>query len=84
MSQHSSRGAKWQALRQAVLERDGGVCHYCQGIATTADHLIPKSKGGVDHMENLVASCLPCNARKGANLLTRITWLNPRHFPNGL
>lgn len=84
MSQHSSRGAVWEALRQAVLERDQGICHYCQGIATTADHIIPKSKGGEDRMDNLVASCRPCNARKGAKLLLRKNWLNPRHFPNGL
>lgn len=84
MSVHSSRGAKWQAIRQAVLDRDGGICHYDGAIATTVDHLIPKSKGGTDHMENLVACCQPCNARKGAKLLLRETWLNPRHFPNGL
>lgn len=84
MSQHSSRGAAWEALREAVLERDQYICAYCQGIATTADHVVPKAQGGEDRMDNLVASCLPCNARKGAKPLLRITWLNPRHFPDGL
>lgn len=84
MSQHSSRGASWEALRTRVLERDEYICAYCQGMATTADHVLAKSQGGTDTMENLVASCLPCNARKGAKRLLRNTWLNPRHFPNGL
>lgn len=84
MSQHSSRGAKWEALRKAVLERDAYICHYDQAMATTVDHLIPKSQGGEDTMDNLVACCVRCNARKGAKRLLRESWLNPRHFPDGL
>lgn len=84
MSQHSSRGAAWEALRIAVLERDGYICAYDGAIATTVDHIIPKAKGGEDRMDNLVACCSPCNARKGAKRLVRVSWLNPRHFPNGL
>lgn len=84
MSRHSSRGAAWEALRQAVLERDAYICAYCQGIATEADHVIPKAKGGTDQLDNLVASCRPCNTRKGSKSLVRVTWFNPRHFPDGL
>ncbi|TDL43594.1 HNH endonuclease [Microbacterium oleivorans] len=83
MSVHSSRGAKWQSLRQSVLERDDFTCVYCGEVATTADHVLPKSRGGEDRLDNLVASCQPCNARKSDRLLTRSTWLNPRHFPSG-
>ncbi|NDG33336.1 HNH endonuclease, partial [bacterium] len=28
--------------------------------ATTADHIIPISKGGTDQLENLLAACIKC------------------------
>ena len=31
----------------------------------TIDHVVPKSRGGPDTWENLVAACVPCNNRKG-------------------
>ena len=52
-----------------VLRRDGYVCHYCGGEATTGDHVIPIVKGGVDEESNMVASCQPCNLSKGAKTL---------------
>lgn len=84
MSVHSSRGAKWVSLRQSVLERDNHTCMHCGALATEADHVIPKAKGGEDRMDNLVASCKSCNARRGAKSLIRQTWFNPRHLPDGL
>lgn len=30
------------------------------------DHSRPKYKGGTDHLNNLVPSCIPCNRKKGA------------------
>ncbi len=78
MSVHSSKGAKWDALRLAVLERDNYICMHCGNEATEADHIIPKSKGGKDAMDNLVASCKPCNAKRGDTLLTRVSGFNPR------
>ncbi|WP_350348023.1 HNH endonuclease [Agromyces sp. G08B096] len=78
MSQHSSRGAAWDALRLQVLERDQHICAYCGGEATEADHIIPKEAGGKDELLNLVASCKPCNSRKGNRLGARITWFNRR------
>ena len=78
MSKHSSRGRSWEALRQAVLERDNYTCVYDGAPATTVDHVIPKASGGTDDEDNLVASCLPCNARKGAKALVRQPWVNTR------
>jgi 5-methylcytosine-specific restriction endonuclease McrA len=34
-------------------------------LPLTIDHVIPKSKGGDDSWDNLVAACLPCNNKKG-------------------
>ena len=52
--------------RKNILRRDGFRCQYCgtRG-ALTVDHVLPKSRGGRDRWENLVAACVPCNNRKG-------------------
>lgn len=40
-------GRKVQAFTRLVLQNYGRICHLCgQPGATTADHLIPRSKGG--------------------------------------
>ena len=52
--------------RRAVFARDGWTCQYCGSRSNlTVDHVVPKSKGGVSSWENIVASCAPCNRRKG-------------------
>lgn len=53
--------------KRNVLVRDGFKCAYC-GIAgerLTIDHIVPKSRGGKTDFENCVASCKPCNNKKG-------------------
>ncbi|MEB3298054.1 MAG: HNH endonuclease [Candidatus Sericytochromatia bacterium] len=53
--------------RQALFRRDRHVCQYCgrKGGDLTVDHVMPRSRGGEDSWENLVAACLRCNNRKG-------------------
>jgi 5-methylcytosine-specific restriction endonuclease McrA len=51
----------WRNLRHAVLIRDKFVCQYCGEAAHQADHVMPRSKGGADALENLVAVCRTCN-----------------------
>lgn len=52
--------------RRNVLRRDGHRCQYCGAAERlTIDHVLPKSRGGPDVWENLVAACVPCNNRKG-------------------
>jgi 5-methylcytosine-specific restriction endonuclease McrA len=63
-----------------ILEADGNACFYC-GIEThpvngdimynssTVDHVLPKSKGGIDHIDNCVNSCNNCNNLKGSDRL---------------
>jgi 5-methylcytosine-specific restriction endonuclease McrA len=53
--------------RKAVLARDAWTCQYCgrQASGLTVDHVIPRSRGGPSDWENIVASCAPCNRRKG-------------------
>jgi 5-methylcytosine-specific restriction endonuclease McrA len=53
--------------RRNVLERDRHSCQYCnyRGEQLTLDHVIPRSRGGGDTWENLVAACVRCNVKKG-------------------
>lgn len=57
-----------KAVRHRVLQRDGGRCRYCGHHAHTVDHIIPASKGGTNHVPNLVAACGDCNNRRGSSL----------------
>lgn len=59
----------------AVLCRDRFSCRYCAmelvvwagPNMATMDHVLPVAQGGAATVENLVAACKPCNARKGNN-----------------
>ena len=50
--------------RRALFARDGGRCMYCGGVATSVDHVIPRSRGGQHAWDNVVASCRRCNHTK--------------------
>jgi 5-methylcytosine-specific restriction endonuclease McrA len=53
--------------RRAVFARDDWTCQYCGSRSNlTVDHVVPRSKGGASTWENIVASCAPCNRRKGS------------------
>ena len=71
--------------RRGVLRRDGHRCGYCDGSASTIDHVIPRSRGGRDEWENLVACCLKCNNIKGDRTPQEMGWrlLNPPKTPFG-
>jgi len=60
--------------RRGVLRRDGGRCAYCRRAATTVDHVLPRSRGGRDTWENLVACCLRCNGAKGNRTPEEMGW----------
>jgi 5-methylcytosine-specific restriction enzyme A len=38
----------------------------------TRDHIIPKSKGGSDHLNNMQTMCTKCNNKKGNSILTSL------------
>ena len=53
-----------------VFLRDCFSCQYCgSGEELTFDHLLPRSKGGETHWDNVVTACSSCNVRKGGKLL---------------
>lgn len=60
--------------RRGVLRRDQHRCGYCNGTANTIDHILPRSRGGADSWENLVACCLKCNNVKGDRTPGEMGW----------
>jgi 5-methylcytosine-specific restriction endonuclease McrA len=73
--------------RRNLLHRDNYTCQYCgdRRHDLTIDHIVPRSKGGTDSWENVVAACLKCNVKKGdrtpkeANMVMNTT---PRRPPS--
>jgi 5-methylcytosine-specific restriction endonuclease McrA len=67
--------------RFQVLNRDGFTCQYCGRrppvVKLHVDHVVPVSKGGKNHISNLVTSCQDCNLGKSNR------YLQPR-FVNSL
>ena len=54
--------SRWRRLVAQVVERDGTVCWLCgKPGATSADHVVPVSRGGRDELANLRAAHLRCN-----------------------
>jgi hypothetical protein len=54
---------------QALIDRDGATCVWC-GRAPwrtdlTAEHIVPRARGGRSSPENLTIACRDCNKRRG-------------------
>ena len=56
-------------LRAALFSVWGGKCAYCDAAAEHVDHIHPKARGGLDHIENYAPACRRCNLRKSATIL---------------
>lgn len=55
-------------LRAELMDRDKWTCRYCGEAVTpttaTLDHIVPRSRGGLNTPENLTTACLTCNSIK--------------------
>lgn len=60
--------------RRGVLRRDAHRCAYCGKAASTIDHVLPRSRGGSNSWENLVACCLRCNNLKSDHTPQEMGW----------
>ena len=70
--------------RRALFARDGGRCMYCGAVATSVDHVIPRSRGGKHVWDNVVASCRRCNHVKADRTVADLGWrLHPPQEPTG-
>lgn len=61
-------GAKPISMGEVARKTDGR-CFYCgvqlTKLTATRDHVVPRSKGGLNTATNLVLACGPCNHEKG-------------------
>ena len=58
----------WENVKMYVRTRDRYTCQYCGVVRPPdleVDHILPRSRGGTDRPDNLVAACHTCNAAKG-------------------
>jgi 5-methylcytosine-specific restriction endonuclease McrA len=59
--------------RQNIIWRDNNQCQYCANYfpvdKLTMDHVVPKSRGGKNTWNNLVAACKKCNQKKGSRTI---------------
>lgn len=69
MSRHKTIKAH---LRLSAWQKTNGLCWYCGTLVLVGigiDHIIPRSKGGSDAIENLVPCCKKCNDLKSNRTL---------------
>ncbi len=60
--------------RRAIFARDHGRCAYCGGAATSVDHVVPRSRGGMHVWDNVVAACARCNRVKADRSVAELGW----------
>ena len=64
---------RWRRRTRAKLaELHGTACHWCgkelSKFRATIEHLIPRSRGGSDQLDNLRLACRKCNQDRGAEM----------------
>ncbi len=70
---HVPRRFRRQVTNTFLFARDDYTCLYCGRHRRelrgrqflTRDHIIPVSRGGENHWDNVATACSPCNNRKG-------------------
>lgn len=60
-------------MRFEVFKRDGFKCVFCgrsakDGVKLEVDHILPRSLGGNNHMDNYQTLCRDCNLGKSNNM----------------
>jgi hypothetical protein len=68
--EQKTHGAIPEHVKAAVFHRDNGTCRQCgyTGEYIEYDHVIPRSKGGQNTVENIQLLCRKCNLRKSDRL----------------
>jgi len=65
----SEKLPNYRTHKHTLYGKQEGYCNGCNGHFPfrnmTIDHIVPRSKGGTDHKENLQLLCGACNSTKG-------------------
>ena len=83
---------KVSLTNKTLFGRDRHMCAYCGTVggysALSRDHVMPKSKGGLNIWTNVVTACLSCNSKKGSKTLDKAKMellyvpYEPNHYEN--
>lgn len=54
-------------IKEFLLQKFDRTCAYCgaQNVPLEIEHIIPKSRGGTNRIDNLTIACRSCNQKKG-------------------
>lgn len=73
------KNKEYARMRKLAYERDDGMCVLCGALATETHHIIFRSHGGTNELENLACLCRKCheiahgvNAKQTRETLQRI------------
>ena len=53
-------------------------CGYCENVATSLDHVVPRFKSGSSNRNNLIPACRRCNSNKGSTEVE--AWYRQQEF----
>ena len=60
----------YRTQKHTLFGRQEGICNGCKTAFVfrnfTIDHIVPRSRGGTDHIDNLQLLCGACNSVKGS------------------
>jgi len=76
-----------------LIKRDGNQCNWCRlpfgkrkSMARTLDHVLPRSRGGTNTLDNLVLAHQFCNSVRGDDdfeTARRVALARPKRFRGG-
>lgn len=65
-------------FREEIYKHWDYKCAYCEDVATSLDHIIPRFRSGSSNRNNLIPACRRCNANKGSTPVQ--TWYQQQEF----
>jgi hypothetical protein len=65
-------------FREHIYEAWDHKCGYCEDVATSLDHVIPRFKSGSSNRNNLVPACRRCNTSKASTKMEE--WYQQQEF----
>jgi hypothetical protein len=65
-------------FREHIYEAWDHKCGYCEELATSLDHVIPRFKSGSSNRNNLVPACRRCNTGKASAKMEE--WYQQQEF----
>lgn len=65
-------------FKESIYQAWDNKCAYCEEIATSLDHIVPRFKSGCSSRHNLVPACRRCNVNKASTEME--TWYKNQDY----